>query len=85
MKKPSTLSSRPQNTMTESRLLAIETLTGVTNLISKEILHLMQLLANCYVGTKRYDDLLEEINFQQSELNDKLDKLLIEIERGRVK
>lgn len=68
--------------MTESRLLAIETLTGGANKTSKELLYLMQRLANCKVNTKTYYRLIDEIDYKQAELTDKLDKLLTELERG---
>lgn len=68
--------------MTESRLLAIETLTGAANKASKELRHLMQQLANCYVRTKTYYRLIDEIDYKQAELKEKLDKLLIELEKG---
>ncbi len=69
--------------MTESRLIAIEILTSRANKDSKEILHLMQQLANCSVGTNRYHSLIDEIDYKLGELKDKLDKLLIEIEKGK--
>lgn len=68
--------------MTESRLLAIETLTSRANKDSKEILILVQQLANCYVKSNRYYSLKDEIDYKLGELKENLDKLLIEIEKG---
>ena len=72
--------------MTESRLIAIETLTGRANKDSKEILHLMQKLANCYVRKQTYDSLLEEIDYKLGDLKENLDKLLllIELKKGEL-
>lgn len=68
--------------MTESRLLAIETLTGGANKTSKEILQLRQQLINCYVRTKTYYRLINGIDYKLAELNEKLDKLLTELKKG---
>ena len=70
--------------MNESRLLAIEALSSRANKTTKELLHLVQQLANCYVNSKTYYRLIDEIDYKKAELKDQLDKLLTEIKKGEL-
>lgn len=71
--------------MTESRLIAIENLTRIANVTSKELLNLMRQLNACYsekISLENHfkrERLYDKIDLKQAELNGILETLFLEM------